>query len=146
MLVTADELIAAVDRWQRSYQAWQGAVERRDRVIERAERRVVRATGGLCLRDWEAAQRRRQVKTSGQASRIVRAGRARPAVQAAAEQVRQLEEVEAAAVLAMRLELAEATKQVLGYGHLGEYLTGMTSVELHGLARRPRKTPAAPAG
>jgi hypothetical protein len=44
------------------------------------------------------------------------------------------------------LELAEATKQVLGYGRLGQQLTGMTSAELHGLARRPRNAPAEPAG
>ena len=42
--LAADELIAAGDRWQRSYQAWQRAVEHRDRVIERAER--------AWFRDW----------------------------------------------------------------------------------------------
>jgi hypothetical protein len=146
MSVAADELIAVGERWQRSYQAWQRAVEHRDRVIEQAERRVVRATGGLCLRDWEAAQRLRRIKTSAEASLVVRAGGARPEVQAAVEEAQQLEAIEDAAVLTARLELAEATKQVLGYGRLGQELTGMTSAELHRLARRPRNTPAVPAG
>jgi hypothetical protein len=44
------------------------------------------------------------------------------------------------------LELTEATKQVLGHGRIGQQLTGMTLAELHRLARRPRNTPAAPAG
>jgi hypothetical protein len=143
--VAADELIAAGDCWQRSYQAWQRAVEHRDRVIERAERRVVRATGGLGQRDWEAARRWRRVKTLGEASVVVGAGSARPEVQAAVEEA-QLQAVEAASVLAARLELTEATKQVLGHGRIGQQLTGMTLAELHRLARRPRNTPAAPAG
>ena len=145
MSVAADELIAVGERWQRSYQAWQRAVEHRDQVIERAERRVVRATGGLGQRDWEAARRRRRIKTSAEASLVVRAGCTRPEVQAAVEEAQRLQAVEEAAVLATRLELADATKQVLGYGRLGEQPTGMTSAELHGLARRPRNTPAAPA-
>ncbi len=146
MSAAADELIAVGERWQRSYQAWQRAVEHRDRVIERAERRVVRATGGLGKRDWEVARRRRRIKTSAEASLVVRAGSAQPEVQAAIEEAQQLQAVEEAAVLAARSELAEATKQVLGYGRVGQQLTGMTSAELHGLARRPRNTPAAPAG
>jgi hypothetical protein len=143
--VAVDELIAAGDRWQRSYQAWQRAVEHRDRVIKRAEHRIVRATGDLGQRDWEAARRRRRIKTSAKASLVVRAGSARSEVQAAVEEAQRLQAVEAAAVLAARLELAEATKHVLGYGRVGQQLTGMTSAELHGLARRPRNTPAAPA-
>jgi hypothetical protein len=146
MSVAADELIAVGERWQRSYQAWQRAVEHRDRVIEQAERRIVRATGGLCLRDWEAARRQRRIKTSGEASLVVRAGSARPKVQAVVEEAQRLRAVEAAAVLTTRLEWAEATKQVLSYGRLGQQLTGMTSAELHRLARRPRNTPTAPAG
>ena len=145
MSVAADELIAAGDRWQRSYQAWQRAVEHRDRVIERAERRVVRATGGLGQRAWEAARRQRRIKTSAEANVVVRANSARPEVQAALEEAQRLHAVEGAAVLAARSELAEATRQVLGYGRLGQQLTGMTSAELHGLARRPLNTPAAPA-
>jgi hypothetical protein len=146
MSAAADELIAGGERWQRSYQAWQRAVEHRDQVIERAERRVVRAAGGLGKRDWEAASRRRRIKTSAQAGVIVRASSARSEIQVAVEEAQQLEALEAAAVLAARLELAEATKQVLGYGRLGHQLTGMTSAELHRLARRPRNTPASPAG
>jgi hypothetical protein len=146
MSAVVDELVAAGDRWQRSYQAWQRAVEHRDEVIERGERRVIHATGGVCLRDWEAARRRRRIKTSAEASLVVRAGGARPEVQTAVEEAQRLQAVEAGAVLATRLELAEATKQVLGYGRLGQQLTGMTSAELHRLARRPRNTPASPAG
>jgi hypothetical protein len=146
MSAAADELIATGDRWQRSYQAWQRAVEHRDRVIARPERRVAHATGGLGQRDWEAARRQRRIKTSAQASLVVRAGSARPEVQAVVEEAQRLQAVEEAAVLTTRLELAEATKQVLGYGRLGQELTGMTSAELHRLARRPRNTPAAPAG
>ena len=143
--MAADELIAVGERWQRSYQAWQRAVEHRDQVIGRAERRVVRATGGLGQRDWEAARRRRRIKTSGEASLVVRAGSARPEVQAAVEEAQRLQAVEKAAVLTTRLVLAEATKEVLGYGRLGQQLTGMTLAELHRLARRPRNAPAAPA-
>ena len=146
MSVAADELIAAGERWQRSYQAWQRAVEHRDQVIERGEHRVVCATGGLGQRDWEAARRQRRIKTSAEASLVVRASGARPEVQAAVDEAQRLQAIEEAAVLTTRLELAEATKQVLGYGHLGQQLTGMTSAELHRLARRPRNTPAAPAG
>jgi hypothetical protein len=40
-------------------------------------------------------------------------------------------------VLAARLTLAEATKQVLAYGTAGRQLTGLTSAELDDLARRP---------
>ena len=141
--MAADELIAAGDCWQRSYQAWQRAVEHRDQVIERAERSVVHSTGGLGQRDWKAARRLRRIKTSGEASLVVRAGGARREVQAAVEEAQRLRAVEEAAVLTTRLELAEATKQVLGYGRLGQQLTGMTSAELHGLARRPRNTLAA---
>jgi hypothetical protein len=144
-MAAADELIAVGERWQRSYQAWQQAVEHRDEVIERAERQVVRATGGLGQHDWEAARRRRRIKTSAEARLVVRAGSARPEVQSAVEEAQQLQAVEEAAVLAARLELAEATKQVLGYGRLGQQLTGMTLAELHSLARRPRNTPATPA-
>jgi hypothetical protein len=146
MSAAADELIAVGERWQRSYQAWQRAVEHRDRVIEQAERRVVHATGGLGQRDWEATRRLRRIKTAGEASLVVRAGNARPKVQTVVEEAQRLQAVEEAAVLTTRLELAEATKQVLGYGRVGQQLTGMTSAELHRLARRPRNTPAAPAG
>ena len=59
--MAADELIAAGDRWQRSYQAWQRAVEHRDRVIERAERRVVRATGRRRAVGVESRRRLRRV-------------------------------------------------------------------------------------
>lgn len=146
LLAAADELIAAGDRWKRSYQEWRRAVGHRDRELQRAERRVVSATGGLCLRDWEAAWHRRRIMTSWQAIGVVRAGRSRAEAQAAVEEVQQLQAVEEAAVLAARLELSEATKHVLRYGLLGRQLTGMTSAELHGLARRPRESPAAPVG
>jgi hypothetical protein len=67
-------------------------------------------------------------------------------VRAAAKEGQRLQTIEEAAVLAARWELTEATKQLLGYGRLGQQLTGMTLAELHRLARRPRNTPAAPAG
>jgi hypothetical protein len=145
MSVVADELIAAGDRWKRSYEAWQRAVGHRDRVMEQAERRIVGATGGVCLRDWEATCRQRRVKTSGEAGLVVRAVSARLEVDTAVGEAQRLQAVEETAVLATRLELAEATKQVLRYGRLGQQLTGMTSAELFRLTRRPRSTPSSPA-
>jgi len=58
--------------------------------------------------------------------------------QAAVEGAERLQALEAAAVLAVRSELVGARKQMLRYGRLGQQLTGMTSAELHSLARRPR--------
>ena len=145
-LAAADELIAAGDRWKRSYREWRRAVGHRDRVLQRAERRVVSTTGGLCLRDWEAARHRRRIMTSRQAIGVVRARRSRVEVRAALEEIRQLHAVEEAAVVAARLEMSEATKNVLRYGRLGHQLTGMTSAELGVLARRPRSAPRAQLG
>ena len=146
MLAAIDALTEASDAWQCANQAWQQAVEHRERVIARAESQVVRATGGLGLRQWEAACRRRRVNTGAEASMVARAVRARPGVQVAVEEADRLRAAEDAAVLAASLELAEATKRVLGYGRLGQQLTGMTSAELCRLARRPRNTAAATTG
>jgi hypothetical protein len=132
-----DALTGAGACWQRAYQAWQQALEHRDRVISRAERRVLRATGGLGLSKWEAACRRGHINTREEASIVARAVRARPQVRLAVEEADRLRAVEDEAVLAARLGLTEATKQVLGYGSIGRQLTGLTSAELRRLARRP---------
>jgi hypothetical protein len=132
-----DALTEAGACWQRAYQTWQQALEHRDRVISRAERRVLRATGGLGLREWEVACRRRRINTGDEASIVARAVRARPEVRLAVEDADRLRAVEDGAVLAARLALAEATKQMVGYGTIGRQLTGLTSAELRQLARRP---------
>ena len=132
-----DALTEAGAGWQRAYQAWQQALEHRDRVISRAERRVLRATGGLGLRKWEAAGRRRRINTKEEASMVARAVRARLDVRLAVEDADRLRAAEDEAVLAARLGLTEATKQMLGYGTIGRQLTGLTSAELRQLARRP---------
>lgn len=129
-LAAVDALTEAGDCWQRAYRTWQQAVERRDRVISRYERRVFRATGGLGLRQWEAACRRRRINTGVEASIVARAVRARPEVRVAVEEADRLRATEEEAVLAARLKLAEATKQVLGYGGIGRQLTGLTSADL----------------
>jgi hypothetical protein len=142
--VARTETRAAVDAltevgacWRRAYQAWQQALEQRDRVISRAERRVLRATGGLGLGKWEAACQRRRINTMEEASIVARAVRARPEVRLAVEEADRLRAVEDEAVLAARLWLTEATKQMLGYGTIGRQITGLTPAELHQLARRP---------
>ena len=91
------------------------------------------------MRQWEAACRLRRINTSAEATMVARAVRARPEVRVAVEEAGLLRAVEDEAVLAARLGLAEATKQVLGYGRIGQQLTGLTSAELHRLARRPPK-------
>jgi hypothetical protein len=147
--VARTETLAAVDAlnevgacWQRAYQAWQQALEHRDRVIARSERRVLRATGGLGWREWEAACRRRRIHTMAEASIVARAVRARREVRAVLEDADRLRAVEDEAVRACRLGLAEATREILGYGSVGRRITGLTSAELHRLARRqPTSTP-----
>jgi len=136
-LAAVDALTEAGACWQQAYQAWQQALEHRDRVISRAERRVLRATGGLGLRKWEAAGRRRRINTKEEASMVARAVRARLDVRLAVEDADRLRAAEDEAVLAARLGLTEATKQMLGYGTIGRQLTGLTSAELRQLARRP---------
>jgi hypothetical protein len=136
-LAAVDALTEAGDCWQRAYRVWQQAVEHRDRVISRSERRVLRATGGLGLRQWEGACRRRRINTREEASIVARAIRTRPEVRMAVEEADRRRATEDEAVLAARLKLAEATKQMLGYGSVGRQLTGLTSAELRQLARRP---------
>jgi hypothetical protein len=136
-LAAVDALTQAGDCWQRAYRMWQKAVEHRGRVAARADHRVVRATGGLGLRQWESVCRRRHINTSAEASLVARAVRARPEVRAAIEDAGRLRAVEDEAVLATRLALAEATKQVLQYGSVGRQLTGLASAELQRLVRRP---------
>ena len=136
-----DALTEAGDCWQRAYRTWQQAVEHRDRVISRSERRVVRAAGGLVVRQWEAASRRRHINTRAEASIVARAVRARPEVRMAVEEADRRRAREDEAILAARLKLADATKRVLGYGGIGRQLTGLTSAELHQLARSRLRVP-----
>jgi hypothetical protein len=149
--VARTETLAAVETlteagacWQLAYQTWQQAVEHRDGVISRSERRVLRATGGLGVRQWEAACRRHRINTKAEASIVARAVRARPEVRMAVEGADRRRATENEAVLAARLKLAEATKQMLGYGRVGRQLTGLTSAELRQLARRPPTDTAVP--
>ena len=140
-LAAVDALTEAGDCWQRAYRTWQQAVEHRDRVISRSERRVVRAAGGLVVRQWEAASRRRHINTRAEASIVARAVRARPEVRMAVEEADRRRAREDEAILAARLKLADATKRVLGYGGIGRQLTGLTSAELHQLARSRLRVP-----
>jgi hypothetical protein len=129
-------LAEARDCWDRAYRAWRQAVERRDRVISESDRRVRRATGGLGLRAWEAACRRRRVNTRAEANIVARAVRSRRPVEMAVEEAERRRAAEDRTVLAARLTLAEATKQVLAYGTVGRQLTGVTSSDFDALARR----------
>jgi hypothetical protein len=142
-LILGDVLGEAVDSWRDAYARWCRAVEHRDRVTSACERQIVGATGGLGLGQWEAACCRRRIITAAEARLVARAIRARSAVHAAIENAERLREAEDAAVVAARLELAASTKQLLGYGRIGQQLTGLTSEELRWLARCPSTTEAA---
>ena len=139
VIAGVDEIGEAADCWQSAHRVWLEVVEHRDRVVARAEARIVRARGGLTLAEWEAACRRRRINTAVEAAMASRAVRARPAVLAKIEEARRLLVAEDMAVLAARLELARATKQLLGYGSAACQLTGKSSRELRQLARRPRE-------
>lgn len=134
VLAAVDALTEAGDCWQRAYRLWQKAVEHRDRAVEADERRILRVTGGLGLREWEAACRKRRINTRVEATMVARAVRAGPQVTVVVAEADRHRAKEDAAVLAASLRLAEATKLVLGYGRLGRQLTGLTSAELRQLA------------
>ena len=140
ILAAVDAMTEAADCWQRAYRVWRQAVEHRDRVGARSERRVIRATGGLGLRQWGATCRRCRINTTAEACLVAQAVRARREVQVAVEEAEQLRAAEDAAVLDATLRLAETTKRVLRYGSIGQQLTGLTSVELQRVARRPPST------
>jgi hypothetical protein len=123
MLAAVDAMIEAGDDWERAHQVWQQAVDHRDRAISRSERRLIRATGGLGLRQWEAVCRRCRINTTAQARFVAQAVRARREVQMAVEEAEQVRAKENVAVLAARLKLAEATKRVLCYRSIGQQLT-----------------------
>ncbi len=137
----AVEVVAVrVERWQLALDGWRRATVRRDRLVARAAQDVVRATGGLGVRRWEAACRRRRIHTAADAAVVARAVRARPAVGAAVRTEQRVRATEDAAVTSARVELAAASRAVVELGRLAEQLTGLDSAELAWLAR----TPAAP--
>lgn len=130
-----DVVAVRVERWQAAFAAWQQATARRDRLVDQTARDIDRATGGLGLRRWEAACRRRRIRTTADAAALARAIRARPAVDSALRGHRHVEAVEDAAVAAALVELADASRAVVGLGRLAEQLTGLGSAELGRLAR-----------
>jgi hypothetical protein len=131
-------IVEAAQCWQAAFEAWQGAVRVRDRLVERADRKVSQATGGLSVARWEAVCRRRCLHTVADATAKARAIRARPAVlSAVAARDRTLRAADAS-VLAARVELAEQSKLLSGFGTAGAALVGMGVAELAHLARRPR--------
>ncbi len=135
--VAVEVVAVRVERWQMAFDGWRRASVRRDRLAARAARDVVRATGGLGVRRWEAACRRRRIHTAADAAVVARAVRARPAVDAALRAEQQVRAAEDAAVTAARFELASATRAVIELGRLAEQLTGLDSAELARLARAP---------
>jgi hypothetical protein len=134
VLAAVDALTEAGDSWQRAYRLWQKAVEHRDRAVEAHERRIVGVTGGLGLREWEAACRKRRINTRAEATMVARAIRARSQVMVLVAEADRHRAREDEAVLAASLQLAEATNLVLGYGRVGRQLTGLPSAELRRLA------------
>jgi hypothetical protein len=132
--VLAECMVAAADRWATAHEAWQAALRVRAREVARAERRLVDATGGLGLRRWESACRRRRIITVADAQLRSRAVRVRPAVAAAlAERDRVVVHTDAAAASA-RAELAVRSARLLSYGRLGVSLSGVSAGELAQLA------------
>ena len=125
-----------VRRLRRARRALEQAVARRDREIAQAEHRLEAATGGLGLRRWELARRRRRVHTAADAVAAARAARALSAVRSALEELARARAVEDVAVQSATAELGERAGDVLGYGSIGVRLSGMDVAELGRLARR----------
>jgi hypothetical protein len=131
----AERMVEEADRWAAAHEAWHAAVRARIREVARAERRLVDATGGLGLRRWQIACRRRRIITVNDAQLRSRAVRARPATEATlAERDRVVARMDASLATA-GTELAMRSAQLLSYGRLGVSLSGMTARELVRLAQ-----------
>jgi len=146
-VMVRDEVREAVDRiadagegWRHAYDDWQATATERDRLAGRMERRVREATGGLSVAAFEVACRRRYFHDIKDAKRKAAAIRARPAVTAAVAARDRVLAVADAKVVAARINLAEASKAMAGYGTVGLDMIGLSAPELRRLARRPPST------
>lgn len=129
--VVADE----ARRLRRSYETWLAAVATRERVVERAERRIVRATDGLTISQWNSRRVRRRINTQVDSRAVARAVRAEADVQRAVADADHLRAEAGAAVRAARADLASAARALLRHGTLGQSLAGLALEELIDLAR-----------
>lgn len=135
--VVASQVAAAAERWLSANATWVAATRRRQRAVVRAQRRVVAATGGLGVAGWEAACRRRRIRSAAEARAVAVAVRARPAVEAAlTEQARVVAEHDAALHRA-EASMAAASQMVLDLGSLAVGLCGVDGAELRRWARHP---------
>jgi len=135
-----EQIADAGDGWRRAYANWQAAVTERDRLAGRMERRAREAAGGLSVARFEVTCCRRYFHDVKDAKRKAAALRARPKVTAA---VAERDRVLAAAdtkVVAARIDLAEESKVMAGYGTVGLDMIGLSGPELRRLARRPPMT------
>jgi len=146
-VMVRDEVREAVEKiahagegWRHAYDDWQATVTERDRLAGRMERRVREATGGLSVAAFEVACRRRYFHDVKDAKRKAAAIRARPAVTAAVAERDRVLAVAAVKVVAARVNLAEESKAMAGYGTIGLDMIGVSAPDLHRLARRPPMT------
>lgn len=132
----AGEVAAAVNAWVSAHTAWLAVISRRQRAVDQAERRVVAATRGLGVAGWEAACRRRRIRSAAEARAVAMAVRARLAVESAlAEQARVIAEHDAA-VRQAEATLATASQVLVDGGSLAADLCGVTAGDLRRAARR----------
>jgi len=135
-----EKIADAGEGWRHAYDDWQATVRERERLAGRMERRVREATGGLSVAAFEVACRRRYFHDVKDAKRKAAAIRARPAVTAAVAERDRALAVADAKVVAARINLAEQSKAMAGYGTVGLDMIGLSALELRRLARRPPMT------
>ena len=111
-------------------EGWLRAGRVRDPKVKEAERKLVADTGVLGLARWEVASRRRRIVEVDEGGLQARAGRARPAVEAALSVPERVVAEQEGAVLPARCELAEASRQIAGCGAVGAAALGLSSAEL----------------
>jgi hypothetical protein len=144
VVVIREEVLAAIDvvadearLFERACKDWRRVVARRDRLVAKAQRKVAIAAGGNGPRYLDLSCGHGRINTRAEAMAFARALRAGPSVNAAVVDAEKLRSREDAAVLAARVELAVATKQVLRRGILGQQLTGLGRADLRRFARLP---------
>ena len=135
--VVTQRVVEVAASWEDAYRSWEHAVDSRDRVAARMDRKLLVATGGLSVARFEAVCRRRSVRSVAEAEQKASAIRAKAEVEAAVAERDRALAAAGAAVLAARIVLAEASKDVLGYGTTGPRLVGRDRAELRRLARLP---------
>ena len=132
--LVCDRMAEDAESWHEAHRHWKLACARRDEQVLRARERVVAATGGLGLRLWQAALRRRRFRTIEDAKLKAKALRARPAVEAALAELDCIVSDRGAEVSAAACRLGQCSGRVTSYGELAAVVTGMPIPELRGLA------------